>query len=73
MSGDVAVEVAALALPGEVAEFLRVSVQTLANWRSLGRGPVYVQFDDAGSIRYRWSDVEGWAVVNTVVPEGVSE
>ena len=45
-----------LALPIEVAEFLRVEVKTLKQWRWLGVGPRWTKAN--GAIRYRWDDVE---------------
>ena len=56
-----------LAVPEEVAEYLRVkNVQTLANWRHSGIGPPYVKTE--GSVRYRWSDVEAWLNSHAVTP-----
>jgi hypothetical protein len=44
-----------MATPTEVSAFLRVSIQTLANWRSLGKGPAHSK---AGRlVRYDWADV----------------
>ncbi|WP_311777639.1 helix-turn-helix domain-containing protein [Trueperella abortisuis] len=34
--------------PVEAAAFLGVSVKTLTNWRSLGRGPAYLKYDLGG-------------------------
>lgn len=53
--------------PREVAEYLQKSEKTLANWRSLGIGPPYIK--PAGTIRYRWSDVEKWLTSNAVTPQ----
>ena len=39
-----------------VAERLQVGVQTLAKWRSEGKGPRYVQL--GRSIRYRAADID---------------
>jgi predicted DNA-binding transcriptional regulator AlpA len=44
--------------PEEVAIWLGVSASTLANWRSLGRGPQYKKL--SGSVRYRRDDVHAW-------------
>ena len=47
-----------LATPEEVAEYLRVTVKTLKNWRCLRTGP---RFTKAGRlVRYRWVDVDKW-------------
>ena len=43
----------------EAASFLSFSVDTLNNWRSQGRGPVYKKI--GASVRYRLSDLEVWA------------
>lgn len=45
--------------PGEVAEYVKVDEQTLANWRWLGTGPRFIKVN-GGRIRYRRSDVETW-------------
>jgi hypothetical protein len=47
-----------LATPAEVAEYLGVEEKTLANWRSLGKGPdsKFV----GREIRYPWPGVEKW-------------
>lgn len=50
----------------ELAAHLRVKPKTLANWRYLGRGPVYVK--DGGLVRYRREDVEAWERDHTVHP-----
>lgn len=47
-----------LATPGEVAEYLRKPVGTLANWRYQRIGPKWIKAE--GSVRYRWSDVDTW-------------
>jgi Helix-turn-helix domain len=47
-----------LATPEEVSEYLRVTVKTLKNWRSLRTGPRYLKA--GGRVRYRWADVERW-------------
>lgn len=49
--------------PGQVAEWITLSEQTLANMRHQGRGPRYVK---AGArVLYRRSDVEAWLDANT--------
>lgn len=48
-------------LPAEVAEFLRIDVGTLANWRWRGCGPPFVKLGGAGgAIRYRPEAVRAW-------------
>lgn len=42
----------------ECAEYLRVHVQTLANWRHLGRGPKHLTVGRV--VRYRLRDVDAW-------------
>jgi hypothetical protein len=46
--------------PREAAEFLGVSVDTLARWRVLGSGPAFVKFSPAKQaiVRYRREDLE---------------
>ncbi len=44
--------------PTEVTEVIPVSVSTLANWRSAGKGPRFVKV--GGRVGYRLSDVESW-------------
>jgi len=41
-----------------------VSVRTLANWRSVGKGPRYVKI--GGRVRYRLSDVEAYEKARSV-------
>ena len=50
----------------ELAAHLRVEPKTLANWRYLGRGPIYVK--DGGLVRYRREDVDAWERDHTVHP-----
>lgn len=47
-----------LLLSSEVARLLRLSEQTLANWRYLGSGPPFLRV--GASVRYRWQDVSSW-------------
>lgn len=42
----------------EVAAYTGFSVQTLANWKSLGEGPPCT--GKGRNLRYRWADVDGW-------------
>lgn len=44
--------------PAEVAEVVRKSPKTLANWRSLEIGPPYHKVN--GRILYDWRDVRSW-------------
>jgi hypothetical protein len=46
--------------PTEAAQYLRVAVGTLANWRWRGTGPTYVQYGHR--VRYRVSDLDAWLV-----------
>ena len=43
----------------DVAGALKMSRQTLANWRSAGRGPRFIKIGDR-SVRYRRTDIEKW-------------
>lgn len=54
--------------PKEVAAYLRKSEGTLANWRCAGIGPPYVKV--AGTIRYRWADIEKWLASRVIDPSG---
>lgn len=47
-----------LLTPQELADELLVPPHTLAQWRYLGRGPVFLKL--GGHVRYRRSDVDGW-------------
>jgi len=49
---------ARLRTAGEVADYLRVSVQQLYTWRYLGRGPRAAKV--GRHLRYRDEDVEKW-------------
>ena len=53
-TATVNVDDARLLKPDAAAEFLAVSVQTLARWRCERIGPVYIRLNDGGkpSIRY---------------------
>lgn len=48
-----------LLLPQEVAEMLRLEVETLEGWRSKGNGPRYVKLGKR-EVRYRPSEVLHW-------------
>jgi predicted DNA-binding transcriptional regulator AlpA len=41
----------------EVAKLLRLSRQTIATWRQLGKGPVYIRVA-GGAIRYGMNDIQ---------------
>lgn len=43
----------------QLAERLQISVKTLAQWATQGRGPRYAR-PGGGHVRYRLSDVEAW-------------
>lgn len=47
-----------LATREEVAAYLRLPVNTLAKWASLGIGPPYRKI--GRHTRYRWADVQRW-------------
>ncbi len=48
-----------LLTPKEAAEFLGVPESTLAQWRSQGRGPLYVKLESR-LVRYRATDLESY-------------
>jgi predicted DNA-binding transcriptional regulator AlpA len=54
-----------LLTPAQVAEFYRVSVDTLAQWRSQRRGPRYIKIGNR-LIRYRLSDLEMYLAAHSV-------
>ena len=45
--------------PRDVAAITGLSVETLAQWRSQGRGPLFVKIS-RNFVRYRKSDLDGW-------------
>jgi predicted DNA-binding transcriptional regulator AlpA len=56
----------------EVAEQTGLSVETLAQWRSQGRGMSYVKIS-RNCVRYRQCDLDGWLaerIVRTDQDEG---
>jgi excisionase family DNA binding protein len=53
-----------LMTPGQVASYLSVAEQTLANWRSKGEGPRYVRVGT--SVRYKREAIESWLKIRTV-------
>jgi predicted DNA-binding transcriptional regulator AlpA len=50
-----------LLLPSEAADYLKLTVQTLARWRMArpGKGPRYYKLG-WGLVRYRREDLEAW-------------
>lgn len=52
----------ALLTPDQAAQYLHVKVQTLANWRGVGRGPVFVRVGRL--IRYRLDALDKWIAAN---------
>jgi hypothetical protein len=60
LSGHYKAEPEPMATPREVAKVLKVQVQTLSQWRYLGKGPA---FHKAGHlVRYDWADVRDYQV-----------
>ena len=57
-----------LGTPEEVANYLRKSVGTMANWRCQGLGPAYIKDGDSKGVLYRWADVEDWIESKTIHP-----
>lgn len=49
---------AALRTTAEIAAQLKVTQETLANWRAKGQGPGYLRV--GGQIRYEQRDVASW-------------
>lgn len=47
-----------LKTPAEIAAQLKVTQETLANWRTKGQGPDYLRV--GGQIRYEQRDVASW-------------
>ncbi|WP_319021636.1 helix-turn-helix domain-containing protein [Brachybacterium tyrofermentans] len=47
-----------LMTPDEVADHLRISPDTLANWRYLGKGPAYVR--QGRIVRYHADALAAW-------------
>jgi predicted DNA-binding transcriptional regulator AlpA len=48
-----------LLTPEDVAEMTGLSMETLAQWRSHGKGPSYGKIS-RNCVRYRQSDLDGW-------------
>src|SRR5262245_7361480 len=54
-------------IEAEAADYTRTKPGTLANWRSLGKGPRYVRA--GGRILYRKADLDRWLEKNATDPE----
>lgn len=48
----------------DVADYLKVSTNTLQNWRCAGQGPMFLKLGKA--VRYRYADVIAWATGSVV-------
>jgi predicted DNA-binding transcriptional regulator AlpA len=57
--GDLSAVSWRLLTPAEVAEQTGLSLETLAQWRSQGRGVPYVKIS-RNCVRYRQCDLDGW-------------
>jgi predicted DNA-binding transcriptional regulator AlpA len=55
----------ALLTPDDATEFLGVSKDTLAQWRSQSRGPRYIKLEKR-LVRYRRSDLENYLAAHSV-------
>lgn len=53
-----------LATTEQVAGYLGVATQTMANWAYQGRGPAYTKIE--GQRRYDWNDVRDWVEARKV-------
>ncbi len=44
------------------ARMLGIEAKTLANWRSLGKGPAYIRLSDSprSQVLYLYEDLESW-------------
>jgi len=54
-----------LLTPDKAADFLSVSAETLAQWRSQCRGPHYIKLEGR-LVRYRLSDLEAYLEARSV-------
>lgn len=61
---------AQLMTPDQAAEYLGVSRQVLALWRTKKTGPLYTKLGPGknSQVRYRLSDINDWLEANTVEP-----
>jgi predicted DNA-binding transcriptional regulator AlpA len=57
--GELPAAVSRLLTSREVAEQTGLSIETLAQWRSQGRGIPYVKIS-RNCVRYRQCDLDGW-------------
>jgi predicted DNA-binding transcriptional regulator AlpA len=57
--GDVSATSSRLLTAAEAGEQTGLSVETLAQWRSQGKGPPYVKIS-RNCVRYRQCDLDGW-------------
>lgn len=57
MSSQTSISPEVYLTPAEVAVKLQLSPRTLANWRSLRKGPAFIP---GGRIRYTQSTVDAW-------------
>ena len=60
-------EIAKLLDTAEAAVYLRLAKQTLAKWRSQGRGPSFVRL--GGSVFYRLSELDQFIEAGVTAPE----
>lgn len=60
-------EIAKLLDTAEAAVYLRLATQTLAKWRSQGRGPSFVRL--GGSVFYRLSELDQFIEAGVTAPE----
>ena len=44
--------------PAALAAYLNIKVETLANWRFLGKGPAFIKV--GGKVMYSDADVSAW-------------
>lgn len=58
--------------PEEAAERHGVSIQTLANWRHLRRGPAYCRPPGSRLIRYWIEDLDAFFLAGRIDPEADS-
>lgn len=52
------------------AKMLGLSAKTLANWRCLGKGPVYIRVGESSQaqVLYRYEDLVSW--LSSMTPQG---
>lgn len=66
MAARTAVPLGRLLPPEEAAARIGIKPDTLAHWRSQGRGPAFTK--DGGYVAYAESDIDEWARAHRVVP-----